>query len=45
MVLMTAHALQKQGHEVILYTFEQSDICFPELQKDVNIVVIHSPQV
>ena len=40
MVLMTAHALQKAGHDVTFYTFERSDLCFPELQKGINIVTV-----
>jgi len=43
MVLMTAHALQSEGHEVTLYTFERRDTCFPELQKGLTIVTIESP--
>jgi len=39
MVLMTAHALQNEGHEVTLYTFERRDTCFPELQKGLTIRV------
>ena len=33
MALQSAQALQKQGHTVTLYTFEKSDICFPDLQQ------------
>ena len=42
MVLLTAHALQKQGHDVVLYTFEQDEACFPDLQKNLRIVVFPS---
>lgn len=43
MVLMTVHALQKQGHEVTLYTFEHDEACFPDLQKDITIVTLRAP--
>jgi glycosyltransferase involved in cell wall biosynthesis len=39
MALQSAHALQKQGHTVTLYTFERSDDCFPDLQKWLDIRV------
>lgn len=39
MALQTAQALQKQGHTVILYTFEKNDTCFPDLQKGIDIRV------
>jgi 2-polyprenyl-6-methoxyphenol hydroxylase-like FAD-dependent oxidoreductase len=37
MALLTAQSLQKQGHEVTLYTFDHSPECFPELQKGITI--------
>lgn len=40
MVLLTAHALQKQWHKVEVYTFEHDHSCFPELQKNLSIIVI-----
>lgn len=33
MGLQSARALQEQGHTVIVYTFEKSEDCFPELQQ------------
>ncbi len=39
MSLQSAQALTKQGHTVVLYTFERSEACFPELQKGLDIRV------
>ncbi len=37
MALLTAQSLQKQGHKVMLYTFDHAPECFPELQEGLTI--------
>lgn len=39
MALQTAQVLLKQGHKVVVYTFEKNDACFPELQAGLDIRV------
>ncbi len=42
-ILILGSELQQAGHHVEIFTLEKNANCFPELQKSLNINVVHSP--